>query len=60
MLLNSNMDRNTCHQPVAVASPMADYLWSSEKSGSIEMDEAALQRVDGSLGAIARAHFVEQ
>lgn len=54
------MDRNACHQPVAVASPMADDLKGAGKQGLIEMHEAALQRVDGGLGSIARAHFIEQ
>ena len=50
----------------AIAGPvvMIHLEWPKNRelreSRSIQMHEAALQRVDGSLGAIARAHFVEQ
>ncbi len=59
------MDRHICREPVAMESPRADDLeWPKNRqlreSRSIQMHEAALQRIDGSLGAIARAHFVEK
>ena len=54
------MDRNACHQPVAMRSPMADGLFSYGEAGSIQMYEAALQRINGGLGPIARAHFIQQ